>query len=85
MSVQHGSNPKDTPELKHVIDGHIKNDDEMWYIQLIFALEGDDPAKMSDWVAHLTISNTTQIIPMPVFLELCKVLGDVHASAKIGH
>jgi hypothetical protein len=79
-----GTNPKDTPELKHVIDGHIQNGDELWFIQLVLALEGDDPKKISDWVAHLTISNTTQIIPLPVFFELCKVLGAVHDSAKLG-
>jgi len=84
MTINTGANPLDTPELKHVIDGHIKHEDEMWFVQIVFALEGDDPNKISSWVAHMTISNTTQIIPLPVFFEICKVLGTIHAEAKIG-
>ena len=68
-----------TYETIKAIDGTIDAApvDTPWYCGLIFERIGKDRDNVDHWVAHLTLGNTTQHMPMRVFLALQKLLGDV--------
>lgn len=51
------------------------------FLQITFVQEGPDKTNIHDWAAHLTIDNTTQAVPLTVFLKLCEVCESVRADA----
>jgi len=53
------------------------------YVEVNFHCEeGLDISDIHNWTATLTVDNTTQVIPLNVFLLMCEGLKDVYQSAQ---